>query len=153
VRIVPGDLSDPRVLELLSAHLAGMRAISPPDSVYALDLSGLSAPGVTFWTLWDGDALLGIGALKELDATSGELKSMRTDPGHLRRGVGARMLEHLLALARARGYRRVSLETGTGAEFEPALALYRRYGFANGAAFGDYQATRFNQFLHLDLDA
>jgi putative acetyltransferase len=76
---------------------------------------------------------------------------MRTDPHHLRRGVATRMLEHLLALARSRGYRRVSLETGSGEVFEPALALYRRYGFTNGPAFGDYRASEFNQFLHLDL--
>jgi putative acetyltransferase len=151
VRIVPGDFSDPRVVRLLSIHLAGMRAITPPGSVYALDMSGLRAPGVTFWTAWDGETLLGCGALKELDATTGELKSMRTDPLHLRRGVGARMLEHLLALARSRGYRRVSLETGTGEPFEPALALYRRYGFTSGPAFGDYRASDVNQFLHLDL--
>lgn len=151
MEILPGDLDDPRVRELLSVHLAGMRAITPPGSVYALDVAGLRAPGVTVWTVWDGDTLVGVGALKELDPTSGELKSMRTDPRHLRRGAGARMLEHLLALARSRGYRRVSLETGVGAAFEPALALYRRYGFATGPAFGDYLASEFNQFLHLDL--
>jgi putative acetyltransferase len=151
VTILPGDLADPRVLELLGVHLADLRASTPPESVYALDLSGLQAPGITFWTIWDGDTLLGFGALKELDATSGELKSMRTDPRHLRRGVATRMLEHLLALARSRGYRRVSLETGTGEAFEPALALYRRHGFVNGPAFGDYRASEFNQFLHLDL--
>jgi putative acetyltransferase len=151
VVILPGDLSDPSVLELLRVHLAGMHAITPAGSVYALDLSGLQAPSVTVWTVWDGGTLLGLGAIKELDATSGEIKSMRTDPRYLRRGAGARLLEHLLALARSRGYRRVSLETGTGAAFEPALALYRRYGFTDGPAFGDYQASEFNQFLHLDL--
>jgi putative acetyltransferase len=149
--IRPGDLTDPRVRQLLHLHLTGMQAITPPDNVYALDLTGLQAPGVTVWTVWDGETLLGCGALKELDATSGELKSMRTDPRHLRRGVATRLLEYLLALARSRGYRRVSLETGSGAAFEPALALYRRYGFSNGPAFGDYQASEFNQFLHLDL--
>jgi len=95
--------------------------------------------------------LLGCGAIKQLDATTGELKSMRTAAAHLRKGVAARILEHLLAVARARNYTRVSLETGSGQAFEPALALYRKYGFANGDAFGDYVATEFNQFLHLEL--
>ena len=151
VRIVPGDLDDAQVLGLLRLHLAGMHAASPPGSVYALDLSGLRAPEIAFFTAWDGAALVGIGALKALDAASGEIKSMRTHPDHLRRGVAARLLEHLLALARARGYRRVSLETGTGPEFAAADALYRRYGFANGERFGDYAASDFNQFLHLEL--
>jgi putative acetyltransferase len=151
VMIRPGDLSDPQVLGLLRLHLAGMNAITPAGSVYALDLTGLRAPEVTLWTAWDGDTLLGCGALKELDPATGEIKSMRTDPGHLRRGVGARLLEHLLAVARSRGYRRVSLETGAGEAFEPALVLYRRYGFTDGPAFGDYLASEFNQFLHLDL--
>jgi putative acetyltransferase len=146
-----GDFNDPRVLELLREHLAGMHASSPPGSVYALDLSGLQHPAVSFFTIWEGDDLLGCGALKELSRTAGELKSMRTTARHLRRGAGAFMLEHLLGLARARGYTRVSLETGSGAAFEPALALYRKYGFANGPAFGDYAASEFNQFLHLEL--
>ncbi len=147
----PGDFDDPRVLELLREHLAGMHANSPPGSVYALDLSGLKQRTVSFFTVWDGDALLGCGALKHVDDTTGELKAMRTTARHLRRGAGAFMLEHLLALARARGYGHVCLETGSGAAFEPALALYRKYGFVPGPAFGDYVATEFNQFLHLPL--
>jgi putative acetyltransferase len=114
-------------------------------------LSGLSSPDIAFFAAWDGDALVGMGALKELGAAHGEIKSMRTHPEHLRRGVAARILEHLLALARARGYRRVSLETGTGPAFEPALALYRRYGFALGEKFGEYEASAFNVFMHLSL--
>jgi putative acetyltransferase len=149
--IRPGDFSDPRVVALLGEHLAGMRASSPPGSVYALDLSGLKAPGVTFVTAWEGESLLGCGALKHLDRAHCELKSMRTAAAHLRRGVGAAIVEHLMALARSRGYRRISLETGSGPAFEPALALYRRYGFANGEAFGEYAASPFNQFLHRDL--
>lgn len=99
------------------------------------------------------EELLGCGALKELDPSSGELKSMRTATPHLRRGVASRMLEHLLSVARSRGYARVSLETGSGPAFEPALVLYRSRGFVDGPAFGDYAATEFNQFLHLDLRA
>ena len=151
MKIILGDFDDERVLALLREHLAGMHANTPAGHVYALDLSGLRVPAVTFVTAWVGEDLLGCGAIKELDATSGELKSMRTASAHLRKGVGAALLEHLLALARARGYRRVSLETGSGAAFEPALALYRKYGFANGGAFGDYVASEFNQFLHLAI--
>jgi putative acetyltransferase len=95
--------------------------------------------------------LLAIGALKEVDPMTGEVKSMRTAEAHLRRGAAAFLLEHVITTARNRGYNRLSLETGSGAAFEPALALYRRYGFENGAAFGDYEASAFNQFLHLRL--
>jgi putative acetyltransferase len=151
MRIHPGDFTDPQVIELLRIHLAGMHSSSPKDSVFALDLSGLQRPDLSFWTVWEGDTLLGCGALKELSGDSGELKAMRTHPENLRQGVARRLLGHLLDLARARGYRRVSLETGSGEAFEPALALYRNMGFANGEAFGDYAATGFNQFLHLDL--
>ncbi len=161
MRIVPGDFTDPQVIALLRLHLAGMHENSPPGHVFALDLSGLQRPDITFVTAWDDETLLGCGALREFSSAQGgtrqggvkhgEIKSMRTFPQHLRRGVAAAVLRHLLALARTRGYRRVSLETGSGEAFEPALALYRRFGFANGEAFGDYAASAFNQFLHLDL--
>lgn len=151
ITVRAGDLSDPRVVALLREHLAGMRASSPPGAVHALDLAALSAPQITFVTAHRGEALLGCGALKALDEAHGELKSMRTAAAHLRQGAGAAILEHLLALARARGYRRVSLETGSGAPFEAALALYRRYGFTAGEPFGGYTATPFNRFFHLDL--
>ena len=144
-------VDEPQVLALLRIHLAGMHAASPPGTVYALDTSGLRDAAITFWGAFAGDTLLGFGALKQLDATSGEIKSMRTHPDHLRRGVAAALLAHLLAAARARGYARVSLETGSGDAFEPALALYRGAGFTNGDAFGDYVASEFNQFLHLTL--
>ncbi|MEL6964839.1 MAG: GNAT family N-acetyltransferase [Pseudomonadota bacterium] len=151
MKIVPGDLGDERVLALVRAHLASMHENSPPGSVYALDLSGLSGPDISFLTAWHGEALLGMAALKELDAKTGEIKSMRTDAAHLREGVAAMLLSHILAVAKERGYRRLSLETGSGEAFEPALALYRKYGFVNGDAFGDYQHSSFNQFMHLDL--
>ncbi|HUS27673.1 MAG TPA: GNAT family N-acetyltransferase [Kofleriaceae bacterium] len=151
MQIKPGDLTDERVVDLLREHLAGMHASSPPGSVYALDLSGLQHPSIAFFTVWDGDDLLGCGALKHVDAQTGEIKSMRTTARHLRRGAGAFMLKHLLSLARSRGYTRVCLETGSGPAFEAALAMYRKHGFVDGPAFGDYVATEFNQFLHLDL--
>jgi putative acetyltransferase len=145
------SVDEPAVLALLRIHLEGMHASSPPGTVYALDTSGLRDPAISFWGAFDNDTLLGFGALKQLDATSGEIKSMRTHPDHLRKGVAAALLDHILATARTRAYRRVSLETGSGEAFEPALALYRRTGFVNGDAFGDYVASEFNQFLHLAL--
>lgn len=151
LRIALGDFGDVRVLALLRAHLEGMHGSSPPGSVYALGAAALQAPEIAFFTAWRGEALLGCAALKHLSAAGGEIKSMRTAAAHLRQGVASQLLEHLLSLARSRGYRRVSLETGSGPAFEPALSLYRRYGFVNGDAFGDYEATAFNQFLHLDL--
>lgn len=145
------DLSDDRTRALLRLHLEGMQADSPPGQAFALDLSGLQTPDVTVWSAWVADVICGIGALKQLDADVGEIKSMRTAPEHLRRGVAARLLEHIVDTARSRGLSRLSLETGSGPAFEPALALYRRRGFENGRAFGDYEQSEFNQFLHLDL--
>ncbi len=149
--IRPDDLSSRQVQDLLAAHLAGMRQNSPPDSIYALDLSGLQTPDVSVWTAWDSDQLMGIGALKQLSAEAGEIKSMRTDPRHLRKGIGLAILNRIIAEAVERGYRRLSLETGSGPEFEAALHLYRKRGFENGEPFGDYKPTAFNQFLHMQL--
>lgn len=151
MHITSGDFDDPRVLALLRLHLEGMHASSPPGSVYALDLSGLKAGNISVFTAWEGETLLGMGALKQIDAANGEIKSMRTGPAHLRKGVAAALLEHMIALARQRGYKRLSLETGSGEAFEPALGLYRKRGFSNGGAFGDYAPGPFNQFLHLEL--
>jgi putative acetyltransferase len=145
------DLTGEPTRRLLALHLAGMQANTPPEHVFALDLSGLQSPGITVWSVWDGGEVAGVGALKELGDGSAELKSMRTDPAHLRRGVAAALLDHIVEAARGRGLRRLSLETGRGPAFEPALALYRKRGFANGAAFSDYQPSDFSQFLHMDL--
>ncbi|SEL67294.1 putative acetyltransferase [Pseudoxanthomonas sp. GM95] len=147
------DLSGAQIRALLEYHLRQMHANSPPGSVFALDLSGLQAPGMTVWSAWCDDALVAVGALKDWGDGTGELKSMRTHPDHLRQGAAAAVLEHILGVARARGLQRVSLETGSGEAFEPALALYRKRGFSNGDAFGDYVASDFNQFLHLSLVA
>jgi putative acetyltransferase len=145
------DLSSPQTLELLAIHLNGMADTSPPGHCFALDVSGLKAPGVTLWSAWDGEAIAGIGALKALGDGGGELKSMRTHPNHLRKGVGAAILEHIIAEARRRGIVRLSLETGRGEAFEPALELYRRRGFVSCGAFGDYVGSEFNQFMRLEL--
>jgi putative acetyltransferase len=143
------DLSGDQTRALLALHLAGMHENSPPDHVRALDLTGLQTPEVTVWTVWRDDSIAGIGALKALPDGSGELKSMRTHPDHLRSGVAAALLEHIIGVARKRNYSRLSLETGSGPAFDPALALYRRRGFVDGEAFSDYEASAFNQFLHL----
>lgn len=115
------DLSGDAVRALLAFHLSGMHANSPACHVHALDLTGLLQPNVTVWSAWDGEALAGIGALKLIDADQAEVKSMRTHPDHLRRGVAAVLLEQIIAAARAAGVKRLSLETGRGDAFEPAL--------------------------------
>ncbi|MGH6617824.1 GNAT family N-acetyltransferase [Sphingomonas sp.] len=152
MRIVTDDLTHPDVVALVELHLKSAFENSPPGSVFALDLSGLKDPAVTLWTAWEDDALLGMGALKRLDAGHGELKSMRTAPAHLRRGVAAAMLDHLIAAARARYYRRLSLETGNNAPFAPARALYERAGFVECGPFADYTDASFSQYYTLALD-
>jgi putative acetyltransferase len=149
--IKPADFDDDRVKALLARHLEGMHDNSPPGHVFALDWSGLQKPEISFYALWEDEDLLGFGALKALGPRDGEIKSMRTADAHLRRGVAATMLEHIIAEARRRGYVRLSLETGSGPAFEPAVTLYRKYGFIDGEAFNDYEKSPFNQFLHLDL--
>lgn len=145
------DLTGEQIRALLALHLGAMHQHSPPEHVFALDLSGLQAPNITVWSAWDGPELAGVAALKELGDGTGELKSMRTDPNHLRKGVAAALLEHIIGEARRRRMHRLSLETGSGPAFEPALALYRKRGFKDGEAFADYRRSAFNQFLHLDL--
>ncbi len=151
VRIEPVSPAHPQVRDLISFHLQRMQASSPPGSVFALDLSGYENPALTLWGAWRDTALAGMIALQRLDGGIGEIKSMRTHPGHLRLGVAQALLEHLIDTARNEGLVRLSLETGSGKAFEPALALYHARGFTNGAAFGDYEASAFNQFLHLEL--
>jgi putative acetyltransferase len=146
------DLSGEAVRELLYLHLRGMRASSPPGGVFALDLSGLTAPAVTVWSAWASARVVGMAALKDLGDRTGELKSMRTHPDFLRRGIAAALLAHIVAVARSRGMRRLSLETGTGPAFAAALALYRRHGFVDGEPFAEYRRSEFNQFLHLSLE-
>jgi putative acetyltransferase len=114
-------------------------------------MQGLRAPDITVWTAWIGGELAGVGALKQHDAQLGEVKSMRTEPAHLRRGVARTLLTHIIAQAQHRGLSRLSLETGRGPAFEPALALYRRSGFIDGDVFADYEDAGFSQFLHLTL--
>ncbi len=145
------DLRGPEIAALLEGHLAHMRTLSPPGTVHALDIDGLRAPEVTFWTVWDDGQLLGSGALKQLAPDFAEIKSMRTAPEHRGKGVGELMLRHILSVARERGYARVSLETGTHPDFNPAHRLYRRFGFRYCDAFADYQITEHNVCMTLEL--
>jgi putative acetyltransferase len=145
------NLEGEQTRSLLTMHLAELHANSPPGAVFALDLSGLQVPEVTVWSAWCGDSIASIGALKMLDHVAGEVKSMRTHPGFLRIGAAAAILERIIKTARSRGLRQLSLETGSGPAFEPALAMYRSRGFVNGQAFSDYQQNGFSQFLHLRL--
>ena len=138
MQIKRDDLTDPRVLALLEEHLRDMRSTTPPESIHALDLSGLRKPEVTFWTVWSEGELLGCGALKEIDPGHGEVKSMRTAMAHRHAGVAKVMLGHILRVAAERGYRRVSLETGSQAAFEPARRLYESFGFGYGPPFEGY---------------
>ncbi len=147
MQIAIDPLDGPRIAALLQAHLDEMHRISPPESVHALDLSRLRAPGITFWSAYEDDTLLGCAALRALDATHGEVKSMRTTPQARRRGVATALLEQLMAEARQRGYRRLSLETGTQPEFAPARALYARFGFVECGPFGDYRADPCSTFM------
>lgn len=151
MEITLADLADPRVQDLVAFHQRAMVDGSPPGLSFALDLTGLQHPDITVWAVHVGENVAAIGALKRLDEARGEVKSMRTHPDFLRQGLAAALLETIIAHARADGLEVLSLETGSGPAFEPALALYRRSGFANGDAFGDYVLTDFNQCLHLAL--
>ncbi len=150
-RITEDDLSGIAIRALLEQHFAGMLANSPAESCHFLDFDGLRSDSVTFWSIHKDDELAGCGALKQLDAQHGEIKSMRTADAFLRRGVAARMLGHIMDEARARGLDRLSLETGSGAAFEPALALYARHGFEECEPFADYKPDQFSRFMTREL--
>jgi len=136
---------------LLLDHLAEMAAVTPPESIHALPVDALCAPEITFWTAWEGEELLGCGALREIDARHGEIKSMRTAPDHLRKGVASAMLRHIIDAARARGYARLSLETGSFDAFVPARTLYARFGFAPCAPFAEYGDDPNSAYMTLAL--
>ncbi|APO44045.1 GNAT family N-acetyltransferase [Paenibacillus xylanexedens] len=132
------DLSGVQVKALIAEHLQGMAADSPPESIHALNLDGLKEPEITFWCAWEGDDLLGCGAIKELDSEHAELKSMRTASAHLRKGVARKILAHIMEVAIDRGYKRISLETGSMDSFIPARKLYEDFGFEYCEPFADY---------------
>lgn len=145
------DLRGPEVAALLQEHLRNMALHSPAESVHALDLEALRAPTVTFWSAWGPHGLMGCAALKELGARHGEIKSMRTAASHLRKGVAAGLLEHLLHISRQRAYTRLSLETGSAVAFSPARTLYARYGFEPCPPFADYVEDPYSVFMTRSL--
>ncbi|MEH7548823.1 MULTISPECIES: GNAT family N-acetyltransferase [Bacillaceae] len=145
------DLTGPEVGILIREHLHSMTLNSPPESIHALGLEKLRSPEITLWSAWEGKELLGCGALKELDNQHGEVKSMRTSSQHLRKGVARRMLQHIIDEAKRRGYRRLSLETGSMAAFEPARSLYASFGFRYCKPFADYLDDPNSVFMMLEL--
>ena len=145
------DLQGPEIIELLREHLRCMERVSPPESRHALDLDGLRRPEITFWTIWDGTNLAGCGALKELNQRHGEIKSMRTASGYLRRGIASRMLTHIIGESKCRGYQRLSLETGAFPYFEPARKLYARFGFTYCKPFANYKLDPNSVFMEKKL--
>jgi len=147
------NLQSPAVAALLQEHLDDMARHSPPESVHALDLDALRHPSVSFWCVWDGDTLAGCGALKRLDNTHGEIKSMRTASTHLRRGVAAQLLECILQQARQDGLQRLSLETGSMQVFEPARQLYERFGFYPCPPFSNYKLDPYSIFMTREIQA
>lgn len=151
MKIEVDDLSRPEIHALLNEHLQSMYELSPPESVHALDLERLREPDITFWSAWDGPLLLGCGALKELDRRHAEVKSMRTPSARRRRGAGRAILGHILAVARTRGYERLSLETGSMPAFKPAQNLYESFGFSYCGPFGNYVEDPNSVFMTLRL--
>jgi putative acetyltransferase len=151
LRIELDDLSRKEVQRLVAEHLTDMHATSPAESVHALDRVGLRAADVSFWTVWEAADLLGCGALKQLSPSEGEIKAMRTRPQARGRGVGAQMLEYLLDECRKRGYRTVSLETGSQDFFAPARRLYARRGFVTCPPFADYSPDPNSVYMRLVL--
>lgn len=150
-RIVEDDLSGPEVRALLELHLADMHRISPADSVHALPLERLREPSVRVYSVWDGDRLAAFGALKEVEPGHAEVKSMRAAPDYRGKGAGRAVLEHIIAEARARGYIRLSLETGRTDDYIPARRLYESYGFEPCDAFADYVLDDFSMCMSREL--
>ena len=146
-----GDLANGPILALLRFHFDKCHEVTPPGSAHVFDVSRLAAPGIDFWAAWDGETLLGVGAMKPLDATHGEVKSMHTSEAVRRRGVGGALLRHIIDTSRERGIRRLSLETGSFGYFEPAVALYKSHGFKECPPFGDYRPDPNSVFLTREI--
>lgn len=146
IKITKDDLSDGAIAELLNAHLQEMHKYSPPESIHAIDPEKLKDPSITFWAARIDNKLVGCGALKELSEDSGEIKSMKTDLAHLRKGIAAQLLNEIIAEAKHRSYKAIYLETGSNAAFTPAVELYKKYGFVECGPFGDYKLDPFSQF-------
>jgi putative acetyltransferase len=151
MEIKKDDLTGSEVAALIGEHLHSMTLHSPPESTHALNLEGLKKPEITFWSAWERDELVGCGALKELNAQHGEIKSMRTSSLHLRKGVAKRLLAHIIEEAKRRGYQRLSLETGSMEAFEPAQRLYASFGFQYCEPFSDYIEDPNSVFMTKEL--
>jgi putative acetyltransferase len=147
VEIAVDDLSGPQIARFLDEHVQQMRSITPPESKHALDLDALRAPGTTFWSVSDGDAIVGCGAIKALDAGHAEVKSMRTAPARQRSGIASLLLEHIIAEATRMGFTRLSLETGSAEFFRPARKLYEKFGFEYCEPFAAYRPDPNSVFL------
>jgi putative acetyltransferase len=150
-RIIEGDFADPRVIELLRMHVTTARSQTAPGSAHALDLAQLQSPNISFWTIWEGQTLIGLGALKRLSTDHGEVKSMHTAQGTRRRGAGSAMLRHIIQTARERGMSRLSLETGAAEYFAAARTFYKSHGFVECPPFADYVLDPNSVFMSLDL--
>jgi putative acetyltransferase len=151
MKIVIDDLTRPETIALLQEHLQSLSLVSPPESCHALNLDGLRQKDVTFWTIWNENDIAGCGALKKLDDSHGEIKSMRTAASYLRRGVASQMLRHIIEEATRRGYHRLSLETGSMAYFAPARTLYASFGFSPCQPFGDYIENSNSVFMTREI--
>lgn len=145
------DLNGPEIYKLLQEHLRSVALHSPPESIHALDMEALRKPEIAFWTAWEGDELLGCGALKELDSKHAEIKSMRTSSSHLRKGVAKAVLSHMIEEAKRRSYTRLSLETGSMKAFEPARKLYASFGFTYCEPFAEYVHDSHSAFMTREL--
>jgi putative acetyltransferase len=151
IEIRRGDFTDPRVLALLRHHFDKCHEVTPPGSAHVFDVSRLNSADVDFWAAWEGEELLGVGAMKMLDDMHGEVKSMHTSEAARRRGVGSAILRHIIATSRAKGIKRLSLETGSFGYFKPAATLYRSHGFVDCEPFGDYKTDPNSIFLTLEI--
>ncbi|WP_432000786.1 GNAT family N-acetyltransferase [Streptomyces sioyaensis] len=147
MKIMVDDLSGSEIAEFLDEHVQQMRSITPLESKHALDLDELRKTEITFWSVMDGDALVGCGAIKRLDTGHAELKSMRTTPTHKRSGIASRLLEHIITEAKGMGFTRLSLETGSAEFFLPARKLYEKFGFVRCEPFANYQPDSNSTFM------
>jgi putative acetyltransferase len=151
IKIKRDHLTNSEVIELVSSHLQGMNLHSPPESIHALDIESLKQHDITFWSVWEGSQLAGCGAIKELDEHHGEIKSMRTATAHLRKGIARELLQYIIDEAQKRGYRRLSLETGSASAFEPARKLYASFGFYQCEPFSTYKEDPYSVFMTKEI--
>jgi putative acetyltransferase len=152
-RIIAGGLDDPQVIRLLGVHLVSSRAQTAPGSAHALDLAGLKSSDIRFWSAWEGNRLVAVGAMKRLSESHAEVKSMHIIESARRRGAGSAMLQHIIGEARKASIAKLSLETGSWDYFRPAVAFYKRHGFAECGPFADYRPDPNSIFMTLDLRA